>query len=164
MGLLRQEYWSGLPFLSPGDIPDLGIKPRSPALQADSLPYELYGSPDIQTEFKKGRRTRDHIVKIHRLIEKAREFQKNIYFCFTDYTKSFNCVDHKKLWKILERREYQTTLTVSWETSMRVRKQQNCTWNNGLVQNWERSKTRLSIVTLHIQLLCRVHHVKCQPR
>ena len=56
--------------------------------------------PDIQVEFRKGRRTRDQIAKIHWIIEKAREFQKkNIYFCFIDYAKAFDCVDHKKLWK-----------------------------------------------------------------
>ena len=56
--------------------------------------------------------------------EKAREFQKNIYFCFIDYDKVFDCVDHNKLWKILQEREYQTTWPASWETYMQVRKQQ----------------------------------------
>ena len=56
-------------------------------------------------------------------MEKAREFQKNIYFCFTDYAKAFDCVDHNKLWKIL-RWEYQTTWPASWETYMQVMKQQ----------------------------------------
>ena len=56
-------------------------------------------------------------------MEKARESQKNIYFCFVDYTKAFDCVDHNKLWKIL-RREYQTTWPASWQTYMQVRKQQ----------------------------------------
>ena len=53
--------------------------------------------PDVQTEFRKGRGTRDQIVNICWIMEKAREFQKNIYFCFTDYTKAFDCVDHNKL-------------------------------------------------------------------
>ena len=57
--------------------------------------------PDVQARFRKGRRTRDQIASIHLIIEKAREFQKNIYFCFIDYTKAFDCVDHDKLWKIL---------------------------------------------------------------
>ena len=58
-------------------------------------------------------------------MEKAREFQKNIYFCFIDYAKTFDCVDHSKLWKILKKRwEYQTTWPTSWETCMQVRKQQ----------------------------------------
>ena len=56
--------------------------------------------PDVQLGFRKGRGTRDQIAKIHWIIEKAREFQKNIYFCFIDYT--FDCVDHNKLWKILK--------------------------------------------------------------
>ena len=57
--------------------------------------------PDVQARFRKGRGTRDHTANICWIIEKAREFQKNIYFCFTDYTKAFDCVDHNKLWKIL---------------------------------------------------------------
>ena len=56
--------------------------------------------------------------------KKAREFQKNIYFCVIDYAKAFDCVDHNKLWKILKRWEYQTTWPASWETYMQVRKQQ----------------------------------------
>ena len=58
--------------------------------------------PDVQTGFRKGRGTRHQIANIHWIIEKAREFQKNIYFCFTDYAKAFDCVDHNKLWKIFK--------------------------------------------------------------
>ena len=58
--------------------------------------------PDVQAGFRKGRGTRDQIAIIHWIIEKAREFQKNVYFCFTAYTKAFECVDHNKLWKILK--------------------------------------------------------------
>ena len=58
--------------------------------------------PDVQAGFRKGRGTRDQIPNICRIIEKAREFQKNIYFCFMDYAKAFDCVDHNKLWKILK--------------------------------------------------------------
>ena len=58
--------------------------------------------PDVQAGFRKGRGTRDQIGNIHLIIEKAREFQKNIYFCFIDYVKAFDCVDHNKLWKILK--------------------------------------------------------------
>ena len=57
---------------------------------------------DVQAGFRKGRGTRDHIANIRWIIEKAREFQKNIYFCFIDYAKAFDCVDHNKLWKILK--------------------------------------------------------------
>ena len=58
--------------------------------------------PDVQAGFRKGRGTRDQIASICWIIEKAREFQKNIYFCFIDYAKAFDCVDHHKLWKILK--------------------------------------------------------------
>ena len=58
--------------------------------------------PDVQAGFRKGRGTKDQIANIHWIIEKAREFQKNIYFCFIDYAKAFDCVDHNKLWKILK--------------------------------------------------------------
>ena len=58
--------------------------------------------PDVQAECRKGRGTRDQIANIHGIMEKAREFQKNIYFCFIDYAKAFDCVDHNKLWKILK--------------------------------------------------------------
>ena len=58
--------------------------------------------PDIPARFRKGRGTRDQFANIRWIIEKAREFQKNIYFCFIDYSKSFDCVDHNKLWKVLK--------------------------------------------------------------
>ena len=175
MGFSRQEYWSGLPFPSPGYLPDPGIEPRSLALQADSLPAEPQGKPkntgvgrlsllqwifltqesnrdllhfrqilyqlsyqgahaskvilkilqvrlqqymkhelpNVQPGFRKGRGTRDQIAYICWIVEKEREFQKNIYFCFTDYAKAFDCVDYNKLWRILTEMEYQTTLPVS---------------------------------------------------
>ena len=79
--------------------------------------------PDVQAGFRKGRGTKDQIANIRWIFEKAREFQKNIYFCFTDYAKAFvwitiNC---RKFWR---RWEYQITWPVSWETCMQVRKQQ----------------------------------------
>ena len=80
--------------------------------------------PDVQAGFRKGKGTRDQIANICWIIKKAREFQKNIYFCFIDYTKAFDCVDHNKLWKIWKRWEYQTTWPTSWETYMQVKKQQ----------------------------------------
>ena len=70
--------------------------------------YEL---PDVQAGFRKGRRTRDQIAKICWIIEKSREFQKNICFCFIDYAKAFDCVDHNKLWKILQEMEIPDYLT-----------------------------------------------------
>ena len=64
--------------------------------------YVNHELPDVQSGFRKGRRTRDQIANIHWIIEKAREFQKNIYFCYIDYNKAFDCVDHNQLWKILK--------------------------------------------------------------
>ena len=87
--------------------------------------------PDVRAGFRKGKGTRDQIANISWIIEKAREFQKNIYFYFIDYAKAFDCVDHNKLWKILKEIETaeiserdQTTWSASWETRMQVRRQQ----------------------------------------
>ena len=71
-------------------------------LQARLQQYVNCEVPHVQTGFRKGRGTRDQIANIHWIIEKAREFQKNIYFCFIDYVKAFDCLDHNKLWKILQ--------------------------------------------------------------
>ena len=79
--------------------------------------------PDVQAGFRKGSRTRDQIANIRWIIEKAREFQKNIYFCFIDYAKAFDCVDHNKLWKILKDMGITDHLTCPWEICMQVRKQ-----------------------------------------
>ena len=93
-------------------------------LQARLQQYMNCEIPDVQACFRKGRGTRDQIANIRWIMEKAREFQKNIYFCFIDYAKpltvwiTINC---GKFWK---RWEYQTTWPASWETYMQVRKQQ----------------------------------------
>ena len=71
-------------------------------LQARLQQYVNRELPDVQTGFRKGRGTRDQISNIQWIMEKAREFQKSIYFCFLDYAKAFDCVDHNKLWKILQ--------------------------------------------------------------
>ena len=71
-------------------------------LQARLQQYTNYELPDVQTGFRKGRGTRDQIANIHWITEKAKEFQKNIYFCFIGYAKAFVCVDYDKLWKILK--------------------------------------------------------------
>ena len=71
-------------------------------LQARLQQYVIHEPPDVQAGFRKGRGTRDQIANNRCIIEKAREFQKNIYFCFTDYAKAFDWVDHNKLWKILK--------------------------------------------------------------
>ena len=71
-------------------------------LQARLQQYMNRELPDVQASFRKGRGARDQIANIHWIIEKAREFQKNIYFCFIDYAKTFDCVDHNNLQKILK--------------------------------------------------------------
>ena len=70
-------------------------------LQARLQQYVIFELPDVQAGFRTGRGTRDQISNIRWIMEKAREFQENIYFCFTDYAKALDCVDHNKLWKIL---------------------------------------------------------------
>ena len=80
-------------------------------LQARLQQYVNHELPDVQVDFRKGRGTRDQIANLCWIIEKAREFQKNIYFCFIDYTKAFDCVDHNKLWKILKEMEIPDHLT-----------------------------------------------------
>ena len=81
-------------------------------LQARLQQYVNQELPDVQAGFRKGRGTRDQIANICWIIKKAREFQ-NVYFCFIDYDKAFDCVGHTKLWKILKRWEYQTILPAS---------------------------------------------------
>ena len=92
-------------------------------LQARLQQYVNRELPDVQAGFRKGGGTRDQIANIHWIMEKAREFQKNIYFCFIDYAKAFDSVDQNKLWKILKEMGIPDHLT-SWETYMQVRKQQ----------------------------------------
>ena len=93
-------------------------------LQARLQQYVNRELPDVQADFRKGRETRDQIANICWIMEKAREFQKNIYFCFIDYAKAFDCLDHNKLWKILKEVGIPDHFTCSWETYMQVRKQQ----------------------------------------
>ena len=71
-------------------------------LQARFQQYVNHELPDVQAGFRKGRKTRDQVVNIHSISKKAREFHKIIYFCFIEYAKSIDCVDHNKLWKILK--------------------------------------------------------------
>ena len=112
-------------------------------LQARLQQYVNRELPDVQAGFRKGRGTRDQIANICWITEKAREFQKNIYFCFIDYAKVFvwvtiNCGKFWKRWK------YQTTWPASWEICMQVRKKQlEMEVNNRLVPNRKRSTSRL---------------------
>ena len=89
-------------------------------LQARLQQYMNRELPDVQAGFRIGRGNRDQIANIRWIIKKTREFQKNIYLCFIDYVKAFDCVDHNKLWKILK----EMGRPASWETYMQARKQQ----------------------------------------
>ena len=117
-------------------------------LQARLQQYMNCELPDVQAGFRKGRGTRDQIANIRWIIEKAREFQKNI---FIDYAKAFDCVDHNKLWKIL--RDGNTRppdLPLEKPICRSGSNSWNWTWNNRLVPNRKRSTSRLYIVTLLI--------------
>ena len=92
--------------------------------QARLQQYVKHEIPDVQAGFRKGRGTRDQISNIHWIIKKAREFQKNIYFCFIDYAKASDCVNHNKLWKILQEMGMPDHLTCLLKLCMQVKKQQ----------------------------------------
>ena len=93
-------------------------------LQARLQQYMNHQLPDVQAGFRKGRGIRDQIANIRWIIKKARGFLKNIYFCFIDYAKAFDCVDHNKLWKILQEMGMPDHLTCLLRNCMQVRKQQ----------------------------------------
>ena len=113
---------------------------------------------NVQAGFRKGRGTRDQMARdqmanIHWIIQKAREFQKNIYFCFIDYTEAFSCEDHNKLWKILQDIGIQDHLTCLLKNLYAGQEATvNQTWKIKLVQNWERVTSRLYLVTLLIYM------------
>ena len=105
-------------------------------LQARLQQYVNHELPDVPADFRKGRGTRDHIANIHWIIKKAREFQKNIYFCFIDHAKAFDYVDHNKMWKI--HKEMGPTDLPPEKSVCRTRSNsKNWSWNNRLVANWE---------------------------
>ena len=120
-------------------------------LQARLQQYVNCELPNVPAGFRKGRRTRDPIANIHWIIEKAREFQKNIYFCFIDYAKAFDCVGYHKL-KNSERNGNTRPPDLPLEKPIcrSGSNSQNWTWNNRLVPNQERSTSKLYIVTLLI--------------
>ena len=93
-------------------------------LQVRLQQYVNWELPGVQAGFRKGRGTRDPVANICWIIEKARKFQKNIYFCFIDYAEVFDWVDHNKLWKILEKIGLSDPLPVSWGTCMQAKRQQ----------------------------------------
>ena len=92
-------------------------------LQVRPQQYVNCELPDVQAGFRKGRGTRNQMANICWIIEKAGEFQKNIYFYFIVYAKAFDCVHHNKLWKILKEMGISDLLPTSWETCMQVKKQ-----------------------------------------
>ena len=105
--------------------------------------------PDVQAGFSKGRGTRDQIANILWIIEKAREFQGNIEFCFIDDFKAVDCVDHNKLWKILKEMGIPAQLTCLLR-NLYAGQEATVRTGHGLLLNWERSMSRLYIVTLLI--------------
>ena len=120
-------------------------------LQARLQQYMNHELPDVQSGFRKGRGTRDQIANICWIIEKAREFQKRIYFCFIDHAKAFDCEDNNKLWKILQEMGIPDHLTCLLRN---LYAGQEATVRTGhgtrLVPNRKRSTTRVYIVTLFI--------------
>ena len=93
-------------------------------LHARLQQYVNHELPDVQAGFRKGSGTRDHIANIRWIMDKARKFQKNISFCFIDYAKVFDCVDHNKLWKILQEMGIPDHLTCLLRNLYAVKKQQ----------------------------------------
>ena len=116
-------------------------------LQARLQQYVNHELPDVQAGFRKVRRTRYQIANIRWIIKKAREFQKKIYFCFVDYVKALDCVDHTN-WKILEEMGIPDHLTCLLRNLYEGQEAVVRTWNNGLLPNWERSMSRLYIAYL----------------
>ena len=116
-------------------------------LQAMLQQYVNRELPDVQAGFRKGRGTRDQMAKICWIIKKARELQKNMYFCFIDYAKAFDCVDHKKLWKILKEMGLSDHLTCLLR-NLYAGQEATVRTGHGMVPNRKRSTSRLYIVIL----------------
>ena len=128
-------------------------------IQARLQQYMNREHPDGHTRFRKGRETRDQLVNICWITEKGREFQKNIYFCFIDYTKAFLWIT-KKCGTFLKRWEYQTTLPASWETHMQVKKQVRTVC--GTMDWFKIGKGKCQSLTPWLfNSIWRVHHVNC---
>ena len=128
-----------------------GSKVMLKILHARLQQYVNCELPDVQAGFREGRGTRDQVANIRWIMEKAREFQKNIYFCFIDYAKAFDCVDHHKL-ENSERDGNTRSPDLPLEKSVcrSGSNSENWTWNNRLVANRKRSTSRLYIITLLI--------------
>ena len=131
-------------------------------LHARLQQYVIHELPEVQAEFRKARETRDQIANMGWIMEKAREFQKNIYFCFIDYAKAFDCVDHNKLWKILKKMGIPDHLTrllrnlyAGQEATVRT--------GHGTTDWFQIGKgvRQGCILSLCLSNICRVHHEKC---
>ena len=136
-------------------------------LQARLQQYVNHELSDIQAGFRKGRGTRGQIANIHWIIKKARENQKVIYFCFMDYAKTFDCVGHNKLWKILKEMGTPDHLTCLLRNLYAVQEAAVRTGHG--TTDWFQIGKGVGqgcifncIFTLLIQFICRVHHKKCQ--
>ena len=117
---------------------------------------------DVQAGLRKGRGTRDQITNIHSIIKKAREFQKNIYFCFIDYAKAFDCVDHNKLWKILKEMEILDHLTCLLRN---LYAGQEATVRTGQLEQWTGSKLAkeyVKAVYCHPAYLTYMQSISCE--
>ena len=130
-------------------------------LQARLQQYMYRELPDVQAGFRKGKGTRDQIAKIHWIIEKAREFQKNIYFYFIDYVKAFDCVDHNQLWKILQEKGIPDHLTcllsnlyAGQEATVRAGHETTDWFQIG------KGVRQGCVLSLCLFNICRVHHEK----
>ena len=131
-------------------------------LQARLQQYVNCELPDVQAGFRKGRGTRDQIANIRGIIEKAREFQKNIYFCLIDYTKAFDCVDHNNLWKILQEVGIPEHLTCLLR-NLYSGQEATVRTEHGTIDWFQIGKGVCQGCVLSpcfIELTCRVHHEK----
>ena len=131
-------------------------------LQARLQQYVNHEIPDVQAGYRKGRGTRDQIANIHWIIEKARQSHKNIYFCFIDYAKAFDCVDLNKLWKILGEMEIPDHLTcllrklyAGQVATVRTRLGKTDWFQIG------KGVRQGCILSLCLFNICRIHHTKC---
>ena len=132
-------------------------------LQARLQQYVNHKLSDVQAGFRKGRGTRDQIANICCIIKKAREFQKNIYFCFIDYAKAFDCVHDNKLWKILKEMGIPDNLTCLLRN---LYAGQEATVRTGYgTTDWFQIRKRVHqdhiLSPCSFNLICNVHHVKC---
>ena len=138
-------------------------------LQARLQQYMNWGIPDVQVGFRKGRGTRDQISNIRWITEKARELQKNIYFCLIDYARAFDCVDHNKLWEILKEMGIPHHLTcllrnlyAGQEATVRTR-QGTTDWfqiGKGIHQGWILSACLISLYAEYIMRNARLDELQ----